>query len=1219
MCSSDLSCGGDAPSPHPSAVRGAGQAMASGRTGRRSASPSVEDDPPRTLRVVFQRRCPEEQALRRAGFAELLAEEHEPDLSLQDPDPLAPGERNHEGFGPPPGGGIGARLRAPAAHSLDGPLRFSSAFECGNLLLAKMVVSGRGGSSSSTSKATDASPREGPTAAPAEGSGGEAAAAVSEVEYDLHLDSDTQSSVGHTQWFYFAVRTNDFRGRLNFRIVNLRKKKSLYQHGMHPHSYSLRRNKGWEPFSCEDIVYGANSDLPPRYKRSDQGIRPDLHTLSFTCNVTELDDEIYFAAYPPYTYSMMSGFLAKLGRHAFARKHFVRSELCRSIGQLPVPHLLIAEDVATASSERSGGVNEGAGAAFFASSPASPAGRLDSRPAIVVIARQHPGEVVGSWAVQGFLKFLLGPSAVAKLLRQAYVFHVIPMVNVDGVVYGNSRCTLAGVDPNRVWHDPNPIIHPVIYALKNHLRSISSGSDCKGIELFLDMHGHSAKSGCFFYGSNPNAPIANAVFPKLCAIATRDISFEQCHWRCQRSHRKTARYVVYKQCNVKYSYTMECSLFAPVGWSTRVASSSPAYTPRSSPSPDGEVRWEGARETARTSTASALGHFTPERVEWIGFAVGYAAATFLGINAEHPHGKRGSPPPPLPRGGDVVDVPPPGGGEVAGACCCRRCAEECEADVAFLKDASCPQVLAKRPWMPLRSLDTTSFDEVLDDLANAYGDIVPDFARCGKGDDSDGGDSDGDDMPEPEVVEPLPRHSSKDAAGKDAIASAAAGTGCAAAGILLAAASGKPPAPPIRRDGKQSVLRLAVPSRGSAAVATSQGSSPGGSVGGSSPSPAAGGRGVPTALSPVPPVCASRGVVGLQHTALATATVMLGRRVLSAQPPAVSRSKSVDHRNSDGSPADLFAEAPGPKLQWPPPMRMDAKSAAAGRAAGMQFWVDDGSKLPGNGCPIAPAGSRADSRGEADLAEPLQATTRSTPSPTLPAATVGMLLWDHIATPGSQAGEWVSCSAAAASSNAAGMPRAATQQQARRRATVDYSSGASVGRGGASSIPPSQLYNAGPSDELRGDSATVAVVRRNSLASRGSNGVQPAMPRPPRGVSGSATERQPRSTPPLLRGATVQLPGAGVDEERAPPAEPQLGVLASRPLTGRRVSAQLPESVQQENGIGFGIVPFGGLARPLDGSPSRRAPALGPDDKRRDAGAGSRRRSGEVLAAMFVK
>merc|ERR1719454_2557506 len=82
--------------------------------------------------------------------------------------------------------------------------------------------------------------------------------------------------------------------------------------------------------------------------------------------------------------------------------------------------------------------------------------------------------------------------------------------------------------------------------------------------MFLDLHGHSAKFGCFFYGCCPTAPISNALFPKLCSITSRDINFEQCHWRCPRSHRKTARYVVYKQLGVKYSYTVECSLFAPV-------------------------------------------------------------------------------------------------------------------------------------------------------------------------------------------------------------------------------------------------------------------------------------------------------------------------------------------------------------------------------------------------------------------------------------------------------------------------------------------------------------------------------------------------------------------------------------------------------------------------------------------------------------------------------
>ena len=33
---------------------------------------------------------------------------------------------------------------------------------------------------------------------------------------------------------------------------------------------------------------------------------------------------------------------------------------------------------------------------------------------MVITARQHPGEVVGSWAVQGLLRFLLGPTPAAK-------------------------------------------------------------------------------------------------------------------------------------------------------------------------------------------------------------------------------------------------------------------------------------------------------------------------------------------------------------------------------------------------------------------------------------------------------------------------------------------------------------------------------------------------------------------------------------------------------------------------------------------------------------------------------------------------------------------------------------------------------------------------------------------------------------------------------------
>lgn len=47
-----------------------------------------------------------------------------------------------------------------------------------------------------------------------------------------------------------------------------------------------------------------------------------------------------------------------------------------------------------------------------------------------------------------------------------YVFKVIPMLNPDGVVIGNYRCSLAGQDLNRQWKDPAKNLFPEIYFAK---------------------------------------------------------------------------------------------------------------------------------------------------------------------------------------------------------------------------------------------------------------------------------------------------------------------------------------------------------------------------------------------------------------------------------------------------------------------------------------------------------------------------------------------------------------------------------------------------------------------------------------------------------------------------------------------------------------------------------------------------------------------------------
>lgn len=44
------------------------------------------------------------------------------------------------------------------------------------------------------------------------------------------------------------------------------------------------------------------------------------------------------------------------------------------------------------------------------------------------------------------------------------------MLNPDGVIVGNYRCSLAGLDLNRVWQDPDPRLQPVITAFKSMIR-----------------------------------------------------------------------------------------------------------------------------------------------------------------------------------------------------------------------------------------------------------------------------------------------------------------------------------------------------------------------------------------------------------------------------------------------------------------------------------------------------------------------------------------------------------------------------------------------------------------------------------------------------------------------------------------------------------------------------------------------------------------------------
>ncbi len=66
------------------------------------------------------------------------------------------------------------------------------------------------------------------------------------------------------------------------------------------------------------------------------------------------------------------------------------------------------------------------------------------RRAIILTSRVHPGESNASFIMHGLLEYLVSEEEGAKYLRNNFVFKIVPMLNPDGVIVGNYRCSLSG-------------------------------------------------------------------------------------------------------------------------------------------------------------------------------------------------------------------------------------------------------------------------------------------------------------------------------------------------------------------------------------------------------------------------------------------------------------------------------------------------------------------------------------------------------------------------------------------------------------------------------------------------------------------------------------------------------------------------------------------------------------------------------------------------------
>jgi hypothetical protein len=413
---------------------------------------------------------------------------------------------------------------------------------------------------------------------------------ISDNEYNLLLNFDTETQ-GHTQWYFFSVKPFKKAHTVRFNIINLMKFESLYNEGMKPAVYSTAKRKhlglDWHRDGF-NVGYFQNSfkrksflpDCPERLRY--------FYTLSFCYTFEYEEDEVFFAYSNPYTYSDLKDYLLDLERNEKYKKFLRIDSFCKTLAGNNCFLLTITNKIKsyTGWKEESEKLQKSSAARRYikikelkeetklkileTKSSEGKDGAKESihsiKKGVFFTARVHPGEPNSSFMIRGAIEFLLSDCKEAKSLRKNFVFKIVPMLNPDGVVYGNYRCSLLGVDLNRRWKHPNAVMHPTIFFTKKLIQIFSEERE---VVLFTDFHGHSIKRDVFAYACcykrcdvyKVKENLLIRLIPFVLAQMNPFFSYENSHFRVERSKMGTSRVVNFKENKILTSYTIEASFF----------------------------------------------------------------------------------------------------------------------------------------------------------------------------------------------------------------------------------------------------------------------------------------------------------------------------------------------------------------------------------------------------------------------------------------------------------------------------------------------------------------------------------------------------------------------------------------------------------------------------------------------------------------------------------
>lgn len=236
----------------------------------------------------------------------------------------------------------------------------------------------------------------------------------------LNIRHDNQSEF--YQWFHFRLSTTE-PGEHRIRIENCAG--SAYP-------------KGWEGYQAV-----------ASYDR-ETWFRVDTHFDGQALEIRHIPEHnsIYFAYFAPYSYERHQDLLHEAQTSPLCELH----ELGETLDGRDLSMLQVGEPG-------------------------------DDKKNIWIIARQHPGESMAEWFIEGLLERLLDQDdAVAKKLLQQAVFYIVPNMNPDGSVRGHLRTNAVGANLNREWLEPTLERSPEVYWVRAKMLET-------GVDMFLDIHG----------------------------------------------------------------------------------------------------------------------------------------------------------------------------------------------------------------------------------------------------------------------------------------------------------------------------------------------------------------------------------------------------------------------------------------------------------------------------------------------------------------------------------------------------------------------------------------------------------------------------------------------------------------------------------------------------------------------------------------------------------